>query len=98
MLVKSVLYNNAPVLSSLRTTRRSTCLTTCHRIRSTFKQLLAMPLDNTKAATNLSAMFLLLPMVEITKMADEEAQLGKERFAGEHEMLTRMDDEIVLHG
>ena len=104
MLVKSVLYTNAPVLSSQRTTRRSTCLPrccvvtdvifvrTCHRIRSTFQHLLAMPRGNTNAATNLSAMFLLLPMVGMTKMADDGVQLGMERFAGEFEMMARRDD------
>lgn len=38
-------------------------------------------------------MFLLLPMVELTKM--EGAQLGKERLAGEFETLTSMDDTVV---
>ena len=44
-------------------------------------------------ATNVSAMFLLLPMVGMTKMADEGVQLGKERFAGELEMMAHMDQE-----
>ena len=57
-----------------------------------------MPRGNTNAATNLSAMFLLLPMVGMTKMADEGVQLGKERFAGELEMMARMDQENLLRG
>jgi len=43
-------------------------------------------------------MILLLPMVRMTKMADEGVQLGKERFASELEMVTCMDDGNVLHG
>ena len=35
--------------------------------------------------------FLLLPMVGMTKMAAEWMQLEKARFAGELEMLTRME-------
>ena len=57
-----------------------------------------MPRGNTNAATNLSAMFLLLPIVGMTKMADEGVQLGKERFAGELEMMARMDQENLLRG
>ena len=57
-----------------------------------------MPRGNTNAATNLSAMFLLLPMVGITTMADEGLQLGKERFAAEIEMTARMDQENLLRG
>ena len=38
------------------------------------------------AATYLSAMFLLLPMVELTEM--EGVELGKERLAGEFQTLT----------
>ena len=41
-------------------------------------------------------MFLLLPMVGMTKMVDEGVQLGKERFAGE--MMARMDQENLLRG
>ena len=40
-------------------------------------------------------MFLLLPMVEMTKMADKGVLLGKERFAGVLEMLKRMEEENV---
>ena len=58
--------------------------------------MLAVPQGNTNAATNLSAMFLLLPMVGMTKMVDEGVQLGKERFAGE--MMARMDQENLLRG
>ena len=50
-----------------------------------------MPRGNTNAATNLSAVFQLLPMVGITKMADAGVQLGKERFASELEVMARMD-------
>ena len=50
-----------------------------------------MPRGNANAETNLSAMFLLLPIVGMTKMADEGVQLGEERFAGELEMMARMD-------
>ena len=57
-----------------------------------------MPRANTNAAINLSAMFLLLPMVGMTKMADEGVRLGKERFAGELEMMARMDQENVARG
>ena len=57
-----------------------------------------MPRGNTSAATNLSAMFLLLPMVGMTKIADEGVQLGKERFAGELAMMARMEQENVLRG
>ena len=55
-----------------------------------------MPRGNTNAATNLSAMFLLLPIVGMTKMADEGVQLGKERFAGELEMMACMHEENVF--
>ena len=57
-----------------------------------------MPRGNTNAATNLSAMFLLLPIVGMTKMADEGVQLGKERFAGELEMMACMDEKNVFRG
>ena len=57
-----------------------------------------MPRGNTNAATNLSTMFLLLPMIGMTTMADEGLQLGKERFAGELEMMARMDQENLLRG
>ena len=40
-------------------------------------------------------MFLLLPMVGTTKMADKGVLLGKERFAGVLEMLKRMEEENV---
>ena len=40
-----------------------TFLRTCQRLRSTFLHFLARPRCNTTAATNLSVMFLLLPMV-----------------------------------
>lgn len=53
---------------------------------------------NTNGATNLSVMFLLPPMVGMTKMADEGLQLGKERFAGELEIMARMDQENLLRG
>ena len=74
-------------------------LQTCHRIRGTFYNCWqGLDQGNTNAATNLSAMFLLFPMVEMMKMVDEGVQLGKEHFAGELEVLTRMDGENVLHG
>ena len=38
-------------------------------------------------------MFLLLPMVGMTKMADKGVLLGKERFAGQLEMIKRMEEE-----
>ena len=57
-----------------------------------------MPRGSTNAATNLSAMFLLLPIVGMTTMADEGVQLGKERFAGELEMMACMDEENVFRG
>ena len=40
-------------------------------------------------------MFLLLPMVGMTKIADKGVLLGKERFAGELEMMKRMEEENV---
>ena len=43
-------------------------------------------------------MFLLLPMVGMTKMADKGVLLGKERFAGELEVMKRMEEENVQRG
>ena len=43
-------------------------------------------------------MFLLLPIVGMTKMADKRVLLGTERYAGELEMFKRMEEENVHRG